>query len=155
MKVHSLNKKNRNRIFVIAGIVLLGLTLYFQPFSRTKIIILNHLTEINDDGVVNQICLVKNPPFFSSTIKNKIENFDQSNSVKGKYYRRLFIKEHDKVWFPGLFLQENVDYESKKITRYDLDNIDFLATSNYHLTVNGSINQSAKCYTGEGWYYKY
>jgi len=150
-----LNKKNRNRIFVISGIVILGLILYIKPFSRTEIIILNHLTEINDDGVVNQICLVKNPPFFSSTLKNKIENFDKANPVKDKYYRRLFIKDHDKVWFPGLFLQENVDYESKKITRHDLDNVDFLAESYYNLTKSGEINKKIDIKTGDLWYYKY
>ena len=135
-------------------IVILGLILYFRPFSPTEIIILNHLTEINDDSVVNQICLVKKPPSSSSTLKNKILQFDKENPVKGKYYRRLFIKEHDNVWFPGFF-QENIDYESKKITRSDLDNIDFLADSDYWLTKNGEIYKEIELHTGEIWYYKY
>lgn len=150
-----MNKKKRNRIFVVSGIVIIGLIFYFRPFSHTEIIVLNHLTEINDDGVVNQICLVKNPPYYSSTLENKIEEFDKENPVKGSYYRRLFIKEHDKVWFPGLFLQEDVDYESKKITRPDLDNIDFLANSNYIVTRNGEICKSIDLRTGNLWYYKY
>jgi hypothetical protein len=149
------NNKRRNRIFVIAGIMLLSLTFYFKPFSRTEIIILDHLTEMNDDSVENQILLVKNPPYFSSTLEKKIEKFNEANPVKGKYFRRLFIKEHDKVWFPNLGLQENVDYELKKITRYDLDNIDFLATSNFSLTVDSSIYRNTKCKIGKLWYYKY
>lgn len=149
-----MNKKNRNRIFVISGFVILGLILYFKPFSRTEIIILHHLTEINDDGVVNQICLVKNPPYFSSTLKSEIEEFDKANPTKDKFFRRLFIKEHDNVWFP-MFLQENVDYESKKVTRHDLDNIDFLASSNAELTKNGEVRNRIYLRTGEFWYYKY
>lgn len=142
-------------MFVISGIILLGLILYFRPFSSTEIIVLDHLTEINDDGVVNQICLVKNPPYFSSSLENKIEEFDNENPVKGKYYRRLFIKEHDKVWFSGLFLQENVDYESMKITRHDLDNIDFLANSNYSEMKSGEIYKNIDLRIGDLWYYKY
>lgn len=150
-----MNKKKRNRIFVISGIVILLLILYFRPFSRTEIIVLNHLTEIDDDGLVNQICLVKNPSYYSSTLESKIEEFDKENSVKGNYYRRLFIKEHDEVWFSGLFLQENVDYESKKITRYDIDNIDFLVNSDYIVTKKGEINKSIDLRVGDLWYYKY
>ena len=110
---------------------------------------------MNDDSVINEICLVKNPPYFSSTLENKIEEFNRESYVKGNYFRRLFIKEHDKAWFPGLFLQENVDYESKKITRHDLDNVDFLANSNYSLTKNGKIYKSTYLITGNLWYYKY
>lgn len=150
-----MNKKKRNRIFVISGTVILGFILYFRPFSRTEIVILKHLTDINDDGVVSQICLVKNPPYFSSTLEHRIEEFDKENPVKGNHYRRLFIKKHDKVLFPGLFLQENLDYESKKITRNDLDNIDFLANSNYIVTKNGKAYKSIDLKTGDLWYYKY
>lgn len=138
----------------MSGIVLFLLILYFKPFSRTEIIILNHMTEMDEDGVVSQICLVKNPPYFSSTLENKIEEFNKSNPVKGRYYRRLFIKEHDKVWFPGLLLQENVDYESKDVTTDDLDNVDFLADSDLTLTKNGRINKRTHLRIGDLWYYK-
>lgn len=147
-------KRNRKKI-IVSGIVLFLLILYFKPFSRTEIIILNHMTEMDDDGVVHQICLVKNPPYFSSTLANKIEEFNKSNPVKGIYYHRLFIKEHDKVWFPGLFLQENVDYESTDLTTDDLDNIDFLADSDLTLTVDGKISKRTNLRTGDLWYYKY
>ncbi len=112
------------------------------------------MTEMDEDGVVSQICLVKNPPYFSSTLENKIEEFNKSNPVKGRYYRRLFIKEHDKVWFPGLLLQENVDYESKDVTTDDLDNVDFLADSDLTLTKNGRINKRTHLRIGDLWYYK-
>ena len=150
-----MNKKKRNRTFVISGIVLLGLIIYFRSFSRTEIVILKHLTDIHDDGVVHQICLVKNPPYFSSTLEKRIEEFDKENPVKDKYYRRLFIKEHDKAWFSEFFFEENVDYESTEITRNDLDNVDFLANSNHTLTKSGKINRNIDVNTGDLWYYKY
>jgi len=150
-----MNKKRNRALLIATGIVLLVIILYFRPFSSSQIIILDHLTEMTDDGIEDQICLVKNPPYFSATLKKDIEKFNKNNPVKGKYFRRLFIKEHDKVWFPNLFLQENVDYESKKTTIHDLNNIDFLAKSNYELTKDGSIYSSNRCYTGELWYYKY
>ena len=147
-------KRNRKKI-IVSGIALFLLILYFKPFSRTEIIILNHMTEMDGDGAVSQICLVKNPPYFSSTLENKIEEFNKSNPVKGISYHRLFIKEHDKVWFPGLFLQENVDYESTDVTKDDLDNIDFLADSYLALTVDGKIVKRTNLRTGDVWYYKY
>jgi hypothetical protein len=147
-------KRNRKKI-IVAGIVLFLAFLYFKPFSRTEIIILYHMTEMESDGTVSQICLVKNPPYYSSTLATEIEAFNKSHPVKGKYYDRLFIKEHDKVWFSGLFLQENVDYESKSVTRNDLDNIDFLADSYFTLTVTGEILKETNVKTGEVWYYKY
>lgn len=147
-------KRNRKKI-IVAGIVLFLAILYFKPFSRTEIIILYHMTEMQSDGTVSQICLVKNPPYFSSTLISEIEAFNQSHPVNGKYYRRLFIKEHDKVWFSGYFLQENVDYESKRMTRNDLDNIDFLADSYFTLTVRGGVLKKTRIRTGENWYYKY
>lgn len=131
------------------------MTLFFKPFSHTEIILLKHLTRINENGVVDQICLVKNPSFLSSTLERKIQEFDEKNPVKGKYFRRLFIKEHNKVWFPGLFLQENVEYESNKITRHDLDNIDFLADSDYRLTKKGEVLKTINVRTGDVWFYKY
>jgi hypothetical protein len=147
-------KRNRKKI-ILAGIVLFLAILYFKPFSRTEIIILYHMTEMESDGTVAQICLVKNPPYYSSTLTAEIEAFNKSHPVKGKYYRRLFIKEHDKVWFSGYFLQENVDYESKNMTRNDLDNIDFLADSYFTLTMTGGTSIETEVYTGELWYYKY
>lgn len=147
-------KRNRKKI-ILAGIVLFLAILYFKPFSRTEIIILSHMTEMESDGTVSQICLVKNPPYYSSTLTAEIEAFNKSHPVKGKYYDRLFIKEHDKVWFPGYFLQENVDYESKSIIRNDLDNIDFLADSYFTLTMTGGALKKTNLYTGELWYYKY
>lgn len=147
-------KQNRKKI-IVSGIVLFLLILYFKPFSRTEIIILYHMTEMQSDGTVSQICLVKNPPYFSSSLETEIEEFNKLNPVKGKYYRRLFIKEHDKVWFSGYFLQENVDYESKRMTRNDLDNIDFLADSYFTLTVRGGVLKKTRIRTGENLYYKY
>lgn len=110
---------------------------------------------MDSDGVVNQICLVKNPPSLSSTLESEIAEFDNANPLKGKYFRRLFIKEHDNAWFPGLFLQENVDYESKNTTRNELDNIDFLAESDYELTKDGEVLKKTDLWTGDLWYYKY
>lgn len=77
------------------------------------------------------------------------------NPVQNSFFRRLFIKKHDKVWFSGLFLQENVDYESKNTTRDALDNIDFLADSDYVLTKNGHFSKNIHLRTGDLWYYKY
>lgn len=76
-------------MFVISGIMILGLILYFRPFSSTEIIILDHLTEINDDGVVNQICLVKSPPYFSSSLEHKIEEFDKKKSSKRQILSKI------------------------------------------------------------------
>ena len=112
------------------------------------------MTQIDDNGVISQICLVKNPPYYSTTLEKKIEEFNKLNPVKGKYYRRLFIKEHDKVLFPALFLQENIDYQSSQITSDDLDNIDFLADSDYFKSVDGKEYKSTNCKVGELWYYK-
>ena len=150
-----LKRKTRNKILIIFGIIILGLVLYFKPFSSTEIIILHHMTEVNkEDGVVDQICLVKNPPYFSSTLEVKIDEFDVSNPVKGRYYRRLFIKEHDYIFFPSLFMQENIDYESAISSRENLDNIDFLANSTFQKTENGSVIREIYIRTGEFWYYK-
>lgn len=145
--------RSRKKLLLI-GIVLLLLVVYFKPFSRTEISVLHHLTEIQDDGVTYQICLVKNPPYLSSTLKEKIHAFNATNPVKGKYFHRLFIKEHDKVWFSAFTLQEDIDYESTEIITDDLDNADFLATSYFFLTYRGEKIRSTSVNTGEYYYYK-
>lgn len=150
-----MTKRSRNTIIVISVVAIFGAILIFDPFSSTEIIILDHLTEIGDDGVVNQICLVKNPPKSSTSLKIKIEQFDKKNPVKGKFYRRLFVKEHDNSWFAGWFLDDNFDYESKTASRDDINNIDFLGSSDYWPTRSGNNYKQTNIYTGEYWYYKY
>lgn len=150
-----IKRSSRKKIVVISGSIVFSLFLYFYFFSPTEINILHHMTEVNkEDGVVDQICLVKNPPYFSSTLETEIEEFDKIHPVKGKYFRRLFVKEHDYIFFASLFLQENVDYELKNKTRADLDNIDFLANSTYQKIANGKILREIYIRTGELWYYK-
>lgn len=148
-----LKNKKRNRIIGLSMILFIILVLYFKPFSRTEIIILDHLTKINN-GVEHQICLVKNPPYSSETLIEKIDTFNLSQPVKGKYYSRLFIKEHDYIWFPALSLQENIDYQSLEISSTDLNNIDFLADSYFFKSVSGNEYKSTQCRVGELWYYK-
>lgn len=151
----SVTFKLTNKIKVTAAaltILTMFLTLV-NPFATTEIIVLNRLTERND-GVINQICLVKNPPKSSDALVVLIDEFNLKTSGRKNNFHRLFLKEHDKIWFPALTLSENVDYTSQNTTRHDLDNIDFLATSYNGFNFAGNRIKETKCYTGKRWYYK-
>lgn len=136
-------------MLVIAGVLLYA----NNPFSKPEIIVMEHLTELND-GRVNQICLVKNPPSTSKDLYRLIEEFNESNPTKNGDFRRLFIKEHDYIFFPALTLREKIEYTSKNLTRRDLDNIDFLASSYSFNSYNGERIEKTEVYVGEIYYYK-
>ncbi len=103
--------------------------------------------------MLDQVCLVSNPPSSSSELIEKIKEFNAKHKVKGKYFERLFIKEHEND-FINYMNQENINYESNNTKLYDIDNIDFLATSSFYVSKNGKIINETKCYIGEIWYLK-
>ena len=127
--------------------------IYFNPFSNTEIIIIEHLTETNNNSL-NQICLVKNPPSKPEVIRELITEFNKNTPFPSGNFKRLFIKEHDYIFFPALTLGENIDYTSKDKTRNDLDNIDFLASSSSYVNNYGKRITSLNINIGELWFYK-
>lgn len=148
-------KKMKNKYIIILTFLIAGLFLffYFKPFSSSEIIVLDHLTEY-ENGSIDQICLVKHPPASSTKLKELIEEFNKNNLAEDRKFRRLFIKEHDNIFLPGLFLSENIDYYLKTIKRDDLDNIDFLGRSYSSETIDGKPHKSTVVYVGKIYYYK-
>jgi hypothetical protein len=145
----------KKRVLIISSVIIIGIltVLYFKPFSNAEIIILDHLTE-NHDGTIDQICFVKNQPSNSKRLHKLITEFNQNNQTDNGNYRRLFIKQHDYIFLPTLTLSENVDYTSNTVTRSDLDNIDFLGSSNSFLTKKGERINTLRVNVGEISYYK-
>lgn len=135
---------------IVAGFFLLY---YFKPFSKTDIIVLDHMTEFSD-GSINQICLVKNPPSQSKILYGMINDFNKENPTENGLFNRLFIKEHDYIFLPALTLSENIEYNSKTTNRDDLDNIDFLGNSYCKASVNGELIKRTEIYVGDSYYYK-
>lgn len=144
----------RKRNIIILALLIIGvlMTVYYKPFSNSEIIILEHLTEKND-GKLNQICLVLNPPRSSDKLKKLIIQFNQDNSTDNGLYKRLFIKEHDYEW-PIFPFPHNPDYESEETARDDLDNIDFLGDSYVSVSFHGDTIRRTEVYVGEIHYYK-
>ena len=128
-------------------------TLYFKPFAKTEIIILEHLTEHDKDDKLDQICLVKNPPNRSQTLRELIDEFNHKNSVKEEY-KRLFVKPHDYDY--GIIFPYNVDYEAKTTTRNDndLDNINFLGYTSVFEDYKGDTIKITEVHVSEISYYK-
>lgn len=145
----------RKKLLIISSIVLIGVStlIYFNPFSKSEIIILNHLSE-NTNKYVDQICLVDNPPSTSKALYEMIKEFDLNHKSSDKNYKRLYIKQHDYIFLPAFTLRDNIDYTSPHITRNDLDNIDFLGSSFSYLSKDGRKLKDIKVNTGEIWYYK-
>lgn len=98
--------------------------------------------------------MVKNPPASSKKLKELIVEFNKINPTADGNFRRLFIKEHDYIFLPGLTLSENVDYSLKTTMRDDLDNIDFLGDSYSSVTMDGEPYKRTEVYVGEIYYYK-
>lgn len=143
------------RAFILSSIIISAVfsTLYLKPFSSTEINILDHLTE-NNNGTINQICLVKNPPSDSGSLLEIITKFNQTNQSKNGNYRRLFIKQHEYSFLSALTLGENIDYSSKAVLREDLNNIDFLGSSSSFLTKKGKRINTLEANIGALWHYK-
>ncbi len=129
------------------------LLFYLKPFSSSEIIVLDHLTEYKNGGM-DQICLVKYPPASSTKLKDLIEEFNKNNLTEDGKFRRLFIKEHDYIFLPALFLNENIDYNQKTTIRDDLDNIDFLGYSYCFETKDGKQFKKTEVYVSQISYYK-
>lgn len=125
---------------------------YYKPFAKSEIIILNHLTEYHDE-VINQICLVKNPPRNSKALFTLINDFNTESKTSNGLHDRLFIKEHDYAP-PFLPFAWNIDYTQETTTRNDLDNIDFLGDSDITLMYNGDTIKRMEVYVGEIYYYE-
>ena len=140
--------------FTLLLLIIAGMLLFSNnPFSNPEIIVLEHMTELNN-GRVEQICLVKSPPSTSKELYQLIDDFNERNPTKNGDFSRLFIKEHDYIFFPALTLRENINYTSENFARNDLDNIDFLAKSYSLISNNGERIESTEVYVGEIWYYK-
>lgn len=147
-------KKMRKRIIIILTLLIVGTltTIYYKPFSNSEIIILEHMTE-NQDGKLDQICLVLNPPRSSEKLKKLIIDFNLSNKTANGLHNRLFIKEHD-YELPIFPFPHNPDYKSEMTTRDELDNIDFLGDSYVSVDFDGDTIRRTKVYVGEIYYYK-
>jgi hypothetical protein len=142
----------RNRkllsIIVIVGVIAAGIVWYINPFAKTEIVLLKHMTEWRgEDSTLSEIYLIKHLPSTSDELKRMIFEWNRNSAYNGDYHR-LFIKEHDNNMF------YSVDYSSSKATRSDLDNIDFLATSYRIRSVNGKWYSETKMRVGDVWYYK-
>ena len=143
----------KKKVIIISILLTFGtlVTLYFKPFAKTEIIILEHLTEHNKDNMLQQICLVKNPPNRSQTLHELIDEFNKMNFVKEEY-KRLFIKTHDYDY--GSIFPHNVDYEAKTTTKNDLDNFDFLGYTSVFEDYKGDTIKITEVHVSEISYYK-
>jgi hypothetical protein len=152
---HKETYRLKKKALIISSLIIIGIlgVVYFKPFSSPEIIVLDHLTE-NHDGIIDQICMVNNPPLNSKRLPELITEFNKNNQTDNGNFRRLFIKQHDYKFFPALTLSENIDYTSKMVTRNDLDNIDFLGSSSSFLTNKGERMYTVKVNVGKIWYYK-
>ncbi|MFT5157489.1 MAG: hypothetical protein ACI83I_002050 [Bacteroidia bacterium] len=141
------------RTTFISTVLIVGVftTLYFKPFSKSEIVILDHMTE-NSVGKLNQVCLVQNPPRNSESLYKMIVEFNRANATNNGLYKRLFIKEHD-YELPIFPFPHNIDYKSKTATRNDLDNVDFLGDTYVSLDFNGDTMRRTNVYTGKMYYY--
>ncbi len=138
---------------IIWIVVLLGLliVLYFKPFTRSRIEILDHMAKTYD-AEIHQICLVKKPPAKSDDLYELIIEFNKSEPPETAEFRRLFIKRH--AWKPIDIWGDNVDYESETATREDLDNVDFLGRSSGWTDPEGKSVRHTEVFVGEYSYYK-
>lgn len=144
-----MTKRTRNRIILISGLSIVVLITYCKPFSKTQITVLDHLTQKINDSVVHQVCLVENPPYLSYNLKCAIDKYNRHETIDGKYYVRLFVKDH------SFSILSSLDYHSTEITREDIATQDLLAKSKFHHMENEPIRESIKCFTGEEYYYEF
>lgn len=148
-------KKHKRKILISVLMAILFLIWVYKPFSQTEFVLLNHLTKYDSNSnTYDKVYLVENPPKNSKELKYLIEEFEKRTTKKNENYSHLYVKNHDYIFFPALFLSENIDYNSKKITRYDLDNIDFLVSTYSQVNVSGKRIKDIYLRVGKNWFYK-
>jgi len=142
----------KKKATIIVMLMALGIcsVLFFKPFAKTEIFVLDQMTEYRDD-IPNQICLVINPPGNSKKLHKLIEDFNNQNQAENGLFERLFIKEHD-YELPILPWADNVDYRLETTSRNDLQNVDFLGESSARI-YRGDTIRNTQVYVGKIWYY--
>lgn len=149
-------KKVKPKTFIVLISLILILFWIFNPFLKTEIVCLHHLSEINpSSNDYDRIFLVKNPPKNAQELKKIIQDFETKSFNKEQNFNHLYIKKHKYILFPAIVLTENIDYSDKKTTRDDLDNSDFIASSSNALNFENKRIVRLDVYVGEHFFYKY
>jgi len=148
-------KKHKQKII---GLLFLLSTLYvikYCFFTETEFVILNQMTKIDTlENSIDEIILVKNPPKTSHELEKLILLYNSKREIRYKNIDQLFIKEHDYILFPALFLNENYNYENFETKSDKLDNIDFLAKRHRGVNIDDEVFDRIYCHVSKYNYYK-